>query len=144
MVLANRFPFFTPLMSPKLVHGMGCVADGIGPVVPQMAPYCQEGLCPQSITALPSQCTLRSETPSHTASDREQSPSSQSDLELAVGEKSWKSLGHFFPSLLNFGALCGMMSAVVVASVVLFPWSTSLAAGRASSSEHRVEGLTLC
>lgn len=31
-----------------------------------------------------------------------------------------------------------------VASVVLLPWSTSLAAGRCTSSEHRVEGLTNC
>lgn len=36
------------------------------------------------------------------------------------------------------------MSAVAVASVVLLPWSTSLAAGRGTSSEHGVEGLTMC
>lgn len=84
MVLANRFTFFTLLISPKFIHGMGCLAAGMGQWLLRWLPTAQEGLWPQSITVLPSLCTLRSEAPSHAASHREPSLNSRSD------KKQWE------------------------------------------------------
>lgn len=107
MVLANRFTFFTLLISPKFIHGMGCLAAGMGQWLLRWLPTAQEGLWPQSITVLPSLCTLRSEAPSHAASHREPSLNSRSDKKQweKKAESVW---GTSFLPLLNFWALPGM------------------------------------
>lgn len=66
MVLANCFTFFTLLMSLKFMHGMGCLADGMGQWLLRWLATGQEGFSLQNTTALPSLRTLRSEAPSHT------------------------------------------------------------------------------
>lgn len=116
MVLANRFTFFTLLISPKFTRGMGCLAAGRGQWLLRWLPTGQEGLCPQSIMALPSSCTLRSEAPSHTAPHREPSPNSQSDLQEAMGEKRWEYLGRFFPATAEF------LSFTWNEKCLLWPW----------------------